>query len=483
MDRILLLMAAAEFADAQTALYSARENAADAASLSFGILLENEPDDESQGLMAALGRVQFLCPETDPWRSMPELWQGESHALMAHPAMRFTKGWDKALLKELRRCPETDQAQNVLTGYLPVREDPLDAVCPVGADTFTVEGELTFRHGTPLKYTAGLERGPFLHPDFVFAPAGFFRAMAEESSEPLFLRAFAARWNLYALTKPVIRLVWDLPVAPCRVAPEHPLCEDFMQVFGVDFRTGALSPQSRRGMVSEELNFRLKVPFSVRLRERVKLWQQHHRQGIGKAPQPLCVTLYTQDMPEETLRWLKRLAGFKHLPLLAYADPLLLRRITDFLPNVMEFKTRYMMDLPVDAPSVLQRLSKAAILSKARDRELTHSHYIWLDADCVQVPLYDRTAFRFEQVCTDRIMIAMVNGGPDPSMFCVPDKLVLTLSREMEARCLTYLNQRGDLPTETELWRLIIREHPEWFQLTVYPVARQLFTRLTTDQE
>ena len=65
----------------------------------------------------------------------------------------------------------------------------------------------------------------------------------------------------------------------------------------------------------------------------------------------------------------------------------------------------------------------------------------------------------------------------------VPDKLVLTLAREMEARCLTYLNQRGDLPTETTLWQMMIREHPEWFQLQVTPVTRQLFTLLTADND
>ena len=145
MDRILILMSALEFADAQTALYSAKENAADPAALSFGITLEAEPDDEAHALMAALGNLQFLCPETSAWGAMPELWQGESHVLMAHPAMRFTRGWDKALLRELRRCPNAERGQNLLTGYLPVREDPLDAVCPVGADAFTIEGEASIR--------------------------------------------------------------------------------------------------------------------------------------------------------------------------------------------------------------------------------------------------------------------------------------------------------------------------------------------------
>ncbi|MGN1370337.1 MAG: hypothetical protein ACI4WX_15815 [Aristaeellaceae bacterium] len=482
MDRILILLSAEDFLDAQTALRSAKENAAVPAALSFGVTLTNEPDDEAQALMATLERVQFLCPERDAWNAMPAFWQGESHVLMAHPAMRFTKGWDRALLKELNRCPNADKGQNLLTGCLPVREDPLDAVCPVGADAFTLEGELTFRHGTPLLYTRGLERGPFLHPDFVFAPAGFFRAMAEASDDPLFLRAFAGDWNAYTLTAPVIRLVWDTPVPPCRVAPEHPLCEGFRQVFGVDFRTGALSPQSRRGMVSEELNFQLKVPFSVRARD--MLYRARQRLPFRKpGPQPLCVTLCSSDMPEETQRWLKRLAEQKHLPLLAYADPLLLRKITDFLPNVMEFKPRYMMELPVEAPQAILPLSKAAILARARDRELTHSHYIWLDADCVQMPLYSRAVFRWEKVCTDKIMIAMVGGQPDPTMFSVPDHLILTLAREMEARCLTFLNQRGDLPTQTLLWQLMIREHPEWFQLVVFPVERQLFTLLTTDNE
>lgn len=483
MDRILILMSAVEYADAQTALYSAKENAAEPGKLSFGIALAHEPDDEAQGLMAALGRIRFLCPESDIWHAMPEIWQGEGYVLMAHPAMRFTRGWDKALMKELRACPGKDDMQSVLTGFLPVREDPLDAVCTVGADAFTVDGELTFRHGTPLKYTTGAERGPFLHEDFVFAAAGFFQSMAEKSDVPRFLRAFEQGWHIYTLSRPVIRLVWDVPVQPCRVPAEHPQCEVFAQLFGVDFRTGTLSAQSRRGMLNEELNFRLRVPMTVRLRERIRLARQTRLQSAGRLPQPLCVTLCPSDMPEESMRWLRRLAGLKHLPLLAYADPLLLRKMTDFLPNVMEFKARYMMDLPVDAPQVIRTLSKASILARARDRELTHSHYIWLDADCVQAPLYAGTVFRWENVCADKIVIAMVNGEPDPTMFCVPDALVLPLAREIEARCLACLSQRGDLPAETEMWQMLIREHPDWFRLRVTPVKRQLFTLLTTEDD
>ena len=45
MDRILILMSAPDFADAQTALYSANENAADASLLSFGVVLGGSRDD------------------------------------------------------------------------------------------------------------------------------------------------------------------------------------------------------------------------------------------------------------------------------------------------------------------------------------------------------------------------------------------------------------------------------------------------------
>ena len=57
-----------------------------------------------------------------------------------------------------------------------------------------------------------------------------------------------------------------------------------------------------------------------------------------------------------------------------------------------------MMEVPVDAPHIIQQLSMAAILAKARDRALTPSHSVWLDADCVQIPLYPHTVFRWRKV-------------------------------------------------------------------------------------
>ena len=186
--------------------------------------------------------------------------------------------------------------------------------------------------------------------------------------------------------------------------------------------------------------------------------------------------MFTSRMEEETLRWFKQLATLRNLPLVAYVEPLLLRQIAEFLPSVHEFRSRHAMELPVEGLDGLEKLSKAALLSTARDKYLTPSHYIWMDADAIRYPVYDRAFFDWQAICTDRIVMAMVNGVPDTTMFCVPEKLVLPLARDLQARTLTIFEQRGSLPEEHELWDLVIRENPDWFNLVVLPVKGQLFT-------
>lgn len=478
MDRILILMAAEEFADAHPALLSARNAAAEPEAISWGLSLAAEPDDEAHAAMQELGMVHFLSPAANLWAAMPTLWQGEGYVLMAHPAMRFTRSWDREILRELRACPAGQVLTCALTGYLPVREDPLCSVCPVAADYFNEDSELVFHHGMPLRFAAEPSRGPFLHPDFCFAPAGFFRALAE-GDEPLFMRAFRHGWQLYTLQKPIIRLLWDVPVPPCRIPADHDLAADFDALFGVSFAGRLLSPQARRGMLSEELKLRLKVPFTVKIREvyRQKRFVLRRRlQKHAEKLEPKCVTLYTSAMEEEKKRWLQQLAQLKNLPLVAYVEPLLVRQIAEFLPSVHEFRPRHGMELPVEYPDVLLPLSKAALLSAARDKYLTPSHYIWMDPDAIRYPVYDRAFFDWEAICSDRIVMAMVNGVPDTSLFAVPEKLVLTLARDLQARALTILEQRGSVPSERELWDLVIRENPDWFALVALPVQGQLFT-------
>ena len=92
MERILILIAADDFADAQSALLSARNASKAPEALSFGLSLTAEPTDEEMQEMQQLGLVQYLCPGPDVWSAMPHLWQGEDFVLLAHPAMRFAQG-------------------------------------------------------------------------------------------------------------------------------------------------------------------------------------------------------------------------------------------------------------------------------------------------------------------------------------------------------------------------------------------------------
>ena len=124
---------------------------------------------------------------------METLWHGERYALLAHPAMRFERDWEKKLLHALNDCP-VENAQAVLTGYLPAQDDPIGAVCPVAAERIDPDGTLCFAHGMPLTLAAHPMPGAFWHPDFFFARAGFIRAMAQGSGTA-FLRAMVQGWQ------------------------------------------------------------------------------------------------------------------------------------------------------------------------------------------------------------------------------------------------------------------------------------------------
>ena len=90
MERILVLIAAAAYADVSEALRSARDNAAHRQRLSYGVSLGQEPNDDDTAAMRELGSVQFVTPAINSWQDMPALWRGEGYVLIAHAGMRFT---------------------------------------------------------------------------------------------------------------------------------------------------------------------------------------------------------------------------------------------------------------------------------------------------------------------------------------------------------------------------------------------------------
>ncbi|MGN0779846.1 MAG: hypothetical protein ACI4MJ_11895 [Aristaeellaceae bacterium] len=492
MERILLLMTAPCYADACECLCSASENAAHPARLTYGLSLMETPEEEDLIAMNMLGMVQYLCPGGDVWQEVERLWQGEGYILMANPAMYFDRGWDEELLRILRQCGKAGENRAVLTGYLPRRMDPVDAVYPVAAEGFDEQGRLCFHRGVALRYARAPQKSAFLHRDFCFGPAGFFRDMARESDSPLFMRAFRGNWELYTLHRPVIRASWDVALPPEKV---DPVAEEitggrsrFEKQFGMRLETQQLSAMARQGVFTTDMHFPVRIPVRVRVREAVR----DARLRRSKLT-PLCVTAFlslphpTESLREEQMGWFSRLSRLKNLSLLCYADGAICRQLVASHPNVLEYKPRYGLqvgeNLPPEAMLNYVRLCKPFLLARSREKMLGHSHYIWLDFGYLRYPVYERAALDWSALCSDKVTLAVVNGQLDTSMLVLPQEQVLPLCREITALCQSAWKSKGELPEEHQVWQELAQRHPGQFQLVELPARRELLTLALTDRD
>ena len=477
MDRIQLILQGTGCEDCLGAMESAKEAAARPERISFGLALLNEPDKAGLAELKKIGQVRYLCPETDKWRSMPQLWQGEGYVLMGHQAMHFDRHWDRKLLHLLKQLQKGRREPVLLTGCLPRTIELIDAVSPVAAEGFDDEGQLCLTRGTPLRYATTPIRSAFIHPDFCFGKAEAFQRLTG-NLEPRDLTAFCERMDAFTLHKPVIRLEWDDPLPPMPLMEEMDGADRFAAHFGIDLKNGAISPLAMDGIFYADANFPSHVPLAVRIQE----WLR--RQGNRRSRiDPLCVTAWL-TMPENpdidrTMVRLRRLGAIRDLTLLCYVDNETVRRVARSHPNVMEYKGRYGLPMtsrmrPQDLPRYA-RLSRPFLLAQSREKFLTHSHYIWMDMDYLSYPVYEGAALDWETICTERIVLAQVNGKPDMSMIVVPEGRLLTLCHEITALCENWVLRTGCLPDDREMWKLLMKEHPDWFRLIDLPGERELF--------
>ena len=476
MERILMLIPADCYADAAPALASAKDNAFSPQRISYGIVLQEEPQEEDLAAMRALGSVLFLAPADDPWSSFPALWQGEGYVLLSHPAMRFTRHWDMHLLNALHACHSDSDWQCVLTGFPPTPDDPVDAVSPVAAESFDASGCLCFHKGTPLRYAKAPETSAFLNPAFCFGPAAFFTAMAEETF-PRFLAAFRDKWALFTLHKPLIHMAWNTLIAPCPVPTEEGRASGlarFQLKFPMKLEEHKLSGMARTGIFSPDLSFPTHVPLAVRLQES---W---HTAAERKSHlSPLFITAYVslpepgERLPEEDFCRFGRLSQMRNLALLCFADSAMSRRLMPMLPNVLEYKSRYGLPLPIEnqqeEASKLFALSKMFLLAQGREKFLSHSHYGWIDFGYLGYPVYERASLSWESLCTDQIVLATVNGKVDLSMIIVPEEHLNDLCAEILRRCRETYQSLHTLPEEGQLWQDMLHDLPDWFEPVELP--------------
>lgn len=467
MERILVLMKAKNWPEAAQPLQQARESAQNRQRLTFALLLSEEPTPQDLVNMQTFGTLQWRSSAEGSFADMEALWHGERYVALTHPAMRFAHHWEAALLKALHACTaETEQA--VLTGFLPAENDPIGAVCPVAAEKITPDGVISWTHGLPLKMAAKPMPGAFLHPDFFFARAGFVRVMAQGTGAA-FVWAMARDWQSYTLNVPVIRVAQDLPVPPVQLFPQDEGMEKLRTEYGVDCENGTLSAAARRGLKTDSLDVALAVTPLLRVRERLR-----RRFGRRDDLIPLGVTVCPATLDEESMHWLRQMTQMQDVSLLCYAEGTKLREVADFHPNVLEYKARHALTLPEGKTL----FSRAAILSAARDRVLSGTHYVWLAPDAVRYPLYPGLALRWKRLCGDQIVLAMVREHPDLSMVVVPDQRLKPLLAALQEQLRLRMARGESIQQEEMLWQDVIREHPDWFAFHPLPVEKQLFTLL-----
>ena len=481
MERILILMAAPVFDEAEAALADAVAKAGGPRRITIGLCLSEEPDQDALRRMRALPGIQYLAPWDDPWTGMPPLWQGEGFALIADPALRFAPKWDMELLRAWRRSPASDCMRCVLTGFPPDPSDPVDAVAPVALDRFQADGSLVFKKGMPIRYAGMPLPSAFLHPGFCFGPAGFFNAMAGEPT-PRFLAAHRLGWRLMTLHRPAVRSIREMPVPGCGLPDSLAGCEDFQRDFAVDLINHTVSARARTGLFSVDLSYPMKTPVAVRFQEMLRA----RAAGRGTAV-PMMVTamidgLESRDqLPEETMHSFAMLCAVKSIPLLCFADGAHMRRVAPLLANILEYKPRYGLRLPKDnnnnnRPAGSQELSKIFLLAQAREKFLSHTHYGWLDPDVLRWPVSERAALQWDTICQDRVVLATVDSIPDPSAVIVPEQYVLPLCSAISELCGIELWEKGVLPDEISLWQTLMQLHPEWFNAVALPEKRRLLT-------
>ena len=476
MDRILLLLEGGTYEEVRNCLESAMTAADRPEMISAGLCLRQEPDEDACKEMGAYGGVRYVVAGYGPWEDMELFWQGEAYVLVCSNELRFLRRWDRQVIRALNRCGN----QTVLTGIPPSPEDPVEAVFPVACTG--IEGnELVLERGTALRYAAKSHRCAFLNPGFVFGPAAFFRSM-KGADMPLFLRAFMDGWNLFTLSDVLfrtekefkaIRVPWELTAD----------MQAFGEMYGLDFQRGQVSATCRAGLYTPDLQVRTHVPLQVRMQERFR-----NVDNALSRTNPLCVTVCVElpDQPVTELEMVRfrRLAGLKNLALLCFADGGCIQRVLLSHPNCLEFHRRYGVHvdrkLEKDELADYIQISRPSILAVSREKFPGHTHYLSVDFDIIHYPVYKGSALDWNVICSERIVMGMVDGKPDPSVFCVPDARVLPLKREADALCEDRLRRTGKVLNPDELWYLIYREHPDWMTFLELPRKRELFSLTMT---
>lgn len=473
MERILLLTQGQDWQDIAAAIRSARTAAAEAGLVSYGLCLQDEPDADSQREMASLGSVLFTCGEGEVWTTFPDLWQGEELVIIADKGIRFLRGWDIKLRTACRNA-QKDGKLSAFTGFPPCPDDQLFAMRTVGVREIDEQYMIHFIAGAPIRYAAAPVPSFFLNPGFCFGPAAFFRKAAAKK-EQNFLTVQDEGDRLFTANEPLCTAVKRNRIDPVDLSTISVRSEALCRRAGILLEKRLLSGMAVEGIGYPDLRYPMRIPGRRQL-EASLLFPMRHRVT------PLCVTSITMPdgaaLPEEKLSRFRHLTAIRDAAVLCFADAFTARQLMRFEPNVLEYKPHYALRADrrviMADPENYLRLCRPFLLAQAKERLLTNSHYLWIDFDYLKYPVYEKERIQWEMLCTSKIAIAMVGHQPDPSLIVVPEARIQPLCREIISLCDDHVRRSDRLPEENALWKALIREHPDWFELIDLPNPGEL---------
>ena len=476
MARILLIMAAHRAEEAAEAFLSALREAAEPGMISCALAA---PEGDAPALPDGHAGLCLLRRDCGPWNAVPDAWQGETWVLAGTPEMRFRREWDRLLTREAEILQDRSAVGAILTGCLPSPEDVIAAVSPLAASGFSEDGSLITAPGLPLRYAYESEPAALIHPDFCFTRAGFFLEAAEDAEGPCWA-AFRRRWSVFTLQAPWITVASPAACPTVRSCGDPDLLRRFATHFGIDFAARTLSPQAREGVWRADLNVPAKVPLRVRVQERLRSID-----AIASRINPLAVTAWLtlpigEDEAGLDLARFRRLCGLRNLPLACWADRAALPAASRIVPGVREFTRRLGLRTAIrvdeENAAAYAALSAPFLLAAARLEDRVRTHFVWIDANYLRYPVYERTSLDWRTVCGDSVMIARVNGRPDPSMFTVPEALVPMLCDDFSVQCEQSARAGMGLPHAAGVWANLLHDHPDHYEAVDLPAPRELLS-------
>lgn len=475
MARILLILEAARADEAAAAFSSALETASDPAAVSCALAA---PEGEAPALPDGHAPVR-LVRETGAAEAVQEAWQGETWVLAGTASMRFRRDWDRLLTREAETLQTRTAVGPVITGCLPCPADVIAAVRPLAAAGFTEDGALITAPGLPLRYAYESEPAALVSPDFCFTRAAFLQEIAQTGEDPTWV-AFRRRWAVSTLQAPWVTRTGPAALPVIR-APEDPeLLRRFSTHFGIDFAARTLGAQAREGIWRADLSAPARVPLRIRVQERLRSID-----AIASRLNPLAVTAWLTlpdaeaDAELLTARF-RRLCGLRNLPLACWADRAALSAAARIRPDVREFGKR--LGLPTgervtgENAAVWAGLSTPFLLAAARQSDRMRTHYVWIDADYLRYPVYERAALDWRTVCGDRIAVARVDGRADPTMYTVPEALVPMLCDDFSVLAAQSVRAGRGLPDPAAVWDELMAAHPDHYEAVDLPAPREMLS-------